>query len=136
MQEHAIQLIKKYYEAFNHADMQAFFALLDDNIIHDINQGHQEKGKSAFQKFMQNMNQCYKENITDLVIFTNENGTRAAAEFTVKGAYISTDKGFPEAKNQHYQLPAGAFFEIKSGKIARVTNYYNVKEWVKIISEQ
>jgi hypothetical protein len=27
-------------------------------------------------------------------------------------------------------LPAGAFFELKDGKISRVTNYYNLNDWI------
>lgn len=134
MQEQTIKLIESYYAAFNQADMAAFFDLMDEKIIHDINQGQQEIGKTAFQRFMQHMNQCYRERITDLVICTNKEGSRASAEFRVDGVYITTDKGFPEAKNQQYNLPAGAFFELNNGKITRVTNYYNVKEWIKLIS--
>ncbi len=130
----AKQLIEQYYAAFNRGDLTSFFALLDDDIIHEINQGHSEVGKPAFQQFMEHMQNCYQETITDLVIFTHPDNTRAAAEFLVEGKYIKTDKGFPEARNQTYEIPAGAFFEIKNGKIARVTNYYNVKEWVKMVS--
>ena len=57
-------------------------------------------------------------------------GSRAAAEFTVHGEYIATDEGLPEARGQRYVLPAGAFFEIRDGKVARVTNYYNLNDWI------
>lgn len=134
MQDDTIQLIKRYYDAFNANDMDTFFNLMDDHILHAINQGPEEKGKQAFQTFMARMNHCYQERITDLVICTNQEGGRAAAEFNVEGTYIATDKGFPEANHQRYRLPAGAFFEIKKGKITRVTNYYNVNEWIKLIS--
>lgn len=129
------QLIFDYYAAFNKNDMNKFFALLDDEIIHDINQGQREIGKEVFKKFMQHMNECYAEQISDLVIFSNEDGTRAAAEFTVTGTYLKTDPGFIEAKQQKYILPAGAFFTIKNGKVSRITNYYNVKEWIKLVSK-
>lgn len=134
MPEEAIQLVKAYYDAFNRDDKRMFFDLLDEHIIHDINQGLQEIGKPAFKKFMDHMSRCYNEKITDLVVLTNHDGSRAAAEFIVNGNYIATDSGFPEAKNQSYIIQAGAFFVIKASKITRVTNYYNVNEWVKIIS--
>ena len=47
------------------------------------------------------------------------------------GTYLATDEGLPEAKGQTYSLPAGAFFEVEGGRIARVTNYYNMKDWLR-----
>ena len=43
------------------------------------------------------MNRCYKELLTDMVIFEAQGGTRAAAEFIVNGTYLETDTGLPEA---------------------------------------
>ena len=131
----AKQLVEQYYAAFNRGDLAGFLALLDDTIVHDINQGQRATGKTAFKKFMEHMNTCYQENIKDLVIFSSADDTRAAAEFIVQGTYIKTDNSFPDARNQTYQLPAGAFFEINHAKITRITNYYNVNEWVKLISD-
>ena len=65
---------------------------------------------------------------------TNPDGTRAAAEFIVNGTYLKTDPGLPEARGQSYRLPAGAFFTIRDGQIARVTTYYNLAEWVRQVS--
>ncbi len=64
----------------------------------------------------------------------NEDGSRASAEFIVEGTYLATDKELPEAKHQHYQLPCGAFFEIRNHKIMRVTNYYNLQDWLKQVA--
>ena len=80
---------------------------------------------------MDRMNHNYKEHITDIVIMVNSEGTRAACEFTVHGEYITTDTGLPPAKGQKYTLPGGAFFTIHDGKIARITNYYNLQDWLK-----
>ncbi|MNP85710.1 hypothetical protein D3C76_1855680 [compost metagenome] len=52
----------------------------------------------------------------------------------VNGAYLRTDEGLPEAKGQTYVLPAGAFFSIRDGKIARVTTYYNLADWTRQVS--
>ena len=62
-------------------------------------------------------------------------GTRAAAEFVVHGTYIGTDpgvpKGTPEASGQTYTLPAGAFFTLRDGRVARISNHYNLGDWVR-----
>jgi len=126
----AIETIRAYYDAFNRQDMDAFLALLTDDVVHDINQGERQVGKQVFATFMQHMNRCYKENLTDMVIIASEDGNRASAEFVVNGEYLATDEGLPEANGQTYVLPAGAFFELKDGKVARVTNYYNLNDWI------
>jgi steroid delta-isomerase-like uncharacterized protein len=128
--QQAKKLIEQYYQAFNQADMDTFISLLTDDVIHDINQGDRESGKDAFIKFMQKMNHHYSEQLENMVIMANEEGSRAAAEFVVIGKYLNTDEGLPEANGQTYRLPAGAFFDIKDGKIARVTNYYNLGDWI------
>ncbi|MGR9053240.1 MAG: isopropylmalate/homocitrate/citramalate synthase, partial [Gammaproteobacteria bacterium] len=38
------------------------------------------------------------------------------------------------AQGQTYRLPAGAFFEIRDHKVARITNYYNLQDWIKQVS--
>ncbi len=130
MNQHAINLIEQYYAAFNSADMDTFLNLLTDDVIHDINQGKREIGKDAFRQFMACMNFNYKEQLVDMVIMATPDGTRAAAEFVVLGKYIKSDEGLPAAKGQEYRLPAGAFFEIRDNKVARITNYYNLQDWI------
>jgi len=127
----ATELITRYYAAFNAGDMDTFLGLLHEDVAHDINQGHREVGRHAFERFMTRMNRCYREQLSDIVVMANDDGTRAAAEFIVHGEYLATDAGLPEAKSQRYVLRAGAFFEIRDGKVARVTNYYNLDHWLK-----
>ncbi len=124
------ELIRAYYSAFNRQDMDGFLALLDDGVVHDVSQGGREVGKPAFRKFLTHMNRCYRENISDLVVMTSADGLRAAAEFTVNGEYLHTDGPFPKAHGQKYTLPAGAFFDVRDGKIARISNHYNLKDWL------
>ena len=47
------------------------------------------------------------------------------------GTYLAADEGLPPAQGQTYRLPAGAFFELRDGKVARVTNYYNLQDWLR-----
>lgn len=129
MHQATVQLLKDYYDAFNRQDMDAFLAMLTEDVIHDVNQGDREIGKVAFSTFMDRMNAHYKEQIVDIAIMTNDEGDRAAVEFTVLGEYLSTDEGLPEASGQTYRLPAGAFFVLKDGKVARISNYYNLEDW-------
>lgn len=129
-------LIENYYQAFNNADMDTFLSLLTDDVIHDINQGSREQGKAAFASFMQKMNHHYREQLENIVVMVNADGSRAAAEFIVLGEYLNTDEGLPEANGQTYRLPAGAFFDIRDGKVARITNYYNLGDWIQQVDPQ
>ncbi len=127
------KLIRAYYAAFNRGDMDAFVLLLDPRVVHDINQGGSERGAAKFRRFMVRMNRCYKERLTAITVMASRDGRRAAAEFTVRGTYLATDKGLPKARGQRYALPGGAFFTIRRGKIARITNYYSLTLWLRQI---
>lgn len=129
-----ITLIEQYYAAFNNADMETFLNLLTDDVIHDVNQGKREVGKVAFRQFMSGMNTSYQEQLVDMVIMATPDGSRAAAEFVVLGKYLESDEGLPPARGQEYRLPAGAFFEVRDGKVARITNYYNLQDWIAQVS--
>lgn len=130
----AKEVIQAYYDAFNRQDMETFLGLLTDDVAHDINQGGRQTGREVFSSFMDHMNRCYRETLTDIVIMENSDGTRGAAEFTVNGEYLVTDEGLPEANGQTYVLPAGAFFEIRDGKVARISNHYNLNDWIAQVS--
>ena len=126
-----ISLISDYYDAFNMGDAEGMLALLTDDVIHDINQGDREIGIEAFRAFMARMNGAYRERLADIVVMATPDGTRAAAEFTVHGTYLRAEEGLPLAHGQTYVLPAGAFFVVRDGKIARVSNFYNLPHWLR-----
>jgi len=128
------ETIARYFAAFNAGDTDAMLDCLDEQIAHHVNEGQIRVGKEKFAEFCAHMSRCYKEELTDMVIFSAEDGTRAAAEFIVNGTYLVTDEGLPEAKGQTYRLPGGSFFELKDGKISRVTTYYNLADWVAQVS--
>jgi steroid delta-isomerase-like uncharacterized protein len=126
-------LIRKYYDTFNSGDREALLALLDDAVAHEINEGGVETGKEAFRAFLARMDRCYAETVEDLVVFSSNDPTRAAAEFFIRGKYLATDEGLPEASGQIYHLRVGAFFEARDGRITRVTNYYNLQSWLRMV---
>ena len=128
-------LITAYYAAFNAGDRAGFLALLTEDVAHDINQGGREIGREAFARFFEHMDECYAEEIRDIVVMVDGTGTRAAAEFMVHGLYKKTDSGLPPAAGQKYVLPAGAFFEIRDGKVARISNTYNMDDWLRQVGQ-
>ena len=122
-------VVNRYFDAFNAGDTDAMLDCLTDDVAHHVNEGQVRTGKALFADFCAHMTRCYAENLTDMQVFVNPDQTRAAAEYVVNGTYLQTDAGLPEARNQTYKLPAGSFFDLKDGKIARVTTYYNLADW-------
>lgn len=127
-------LIRRYFAAFNAGDTEGMLACLSDDVAHHVNEGKIRTGKALFAEFCAHMSRCYREELTDMVVFEAENGARAAAEYVVNGTYLATDAGLPEARGQSYRLPAGSFFEVEGGRITRVTTYYNLADWMAQVS--
>lgn len=125
----ALALLTRYYAAFNAGDWEGMLDCLDEEVVHDINQGARQHGKAAFRAFLAHMERCYRERLEGIVLMASEDGLRGAAEFVVQGEYLATDEGLPEAAGQTYVLPAGAFFGMANGRIVRVTVYYNLADW-------
>jgi steroid delta-isomerase-like uncharacterized protein len=123
-------VLASYYAAFNRQDVEGMCALLADKIVHEPSQGQARHGLEAFRAFLAHMNRCYAEQVIDPVFLTSANGTRAAAEFMLDGRYLVSDEGLPPAKGQTYRLRVGAFFELADGKITRISNHYNLADWI------
>lgn len=129
------ELVRCYYDAFNAKDWDRMLACVADDIRHDVNEGDRRGGKAAFRDFLQSMDRCYDERLEDIVVMVDQTGRRAAAEFIVHGRYLVADPGQPEAHGQEYLLSVGVFLEVVDGKIARVTTYYNLKNWIAQVSK-
>lgn len=128
--DRATELILAYYAAFNRGDWDGMLALLGAEVVHDLNQGPRETGREAFSAFLQRMHRSYREQLHDIVVMVSPDGARAAAEYIVHGEYLADDTGLPAARGQKYVLPGGAFFELRDGRIHRISNYYNLEDWI------
>lgn len=129
-----LALVSRYYAAFNAGDREAMLACLADDVVHDLNQGPREHGKATFRTFMARMDRCYRERLEGLRFLASPDGTHAAAEYEVHGEYLADDEGLPPAKGQRYVLPGGAFFDVRDGRITRVTNTYNLEDWIRQVA--
>ncbi len=129
-------VIRRYYARFNAGDWDGMCALLTDDVIHDRNQGQRHLGRAEFRSFLDHMASCYRERLSDVVVMstTAHAAARLAAEYVVHGEYIRDDDGLPPARGQRYILPGGAFFLLRRGRIARITNYYNLRAWLEQVS--
>lgn len=108
--------------------------LLDEAVRHEPNQGEPRIGKALFTEFLQRMEECYDERLTDMVFYTEAGGERVACEFTVNGIYKKGEEDLPPPHGQTYVLPAASFLAVKNGKITRVATFYNLPLWIKLVS--
>lgn len=131
----SLEIVKQYYACFNNKDWAGMLALLHPEVRHEPNQGEPRIGIELFTEFLQHMDESYEETLTEMVFFDEPTGERVAIEFVVNGIYKKGEEGLPEAHNQTYILPAAAFLGLKDGKISRVTTYYNLPLWIKLVSE-
>jgi steroid delta-isomerase-like uncharacterized protein len=127
-------LIRRYYGAFNRGDIPGMLDCVTDDVVHDVNQGERRLGKDRFHAFCARMAHHYRERLEDITVMATPDGRRAAAEFNVHGTYLQTETGLPAATGQTYVLPAGTFFALRDGKIARITTYYNLTDWIMQVS--
>ena len=125
-----IELVTRYYAAFNRGDWDGMCGLLADDVAHDLNQGDRQIGATAFRAFLDRMARSYREQLRDICVLGDGHG-RVGAEYVVDGEYLATDEGLPPARGQRYSLPGAAFFDVRDGRIARVTNYYNLTDWLR-----
>ncbi|GAA4463278.1 ketosteroid isomerase-related protein [Nibrella saemangeumensis] len=130
----SLEIVQQYYSAFNNKDWDGMLALLHPDVRHEPNQGDPRVGIEKFTEFLGHMDESYEETLTDMVFFTETSGRRVAVEFVVNGVYKKGEEGLPEANGQRYVLPAAAFLEVTEGKISRVTTYYNLPLWIKLVS--
>lgn len=128
--ERTCALLADYYAAFNRGDWPAMLALLAPDVDHDINQGGRETGRDRFAGFLARMQRCYREQLDGIVLMASADGRHGAAEYVVSGQYLATDEGLPPASGQRYRLPGAATFEVRDGLIARVSNHYNLADWL------
>lgn len=135
MNENNIEIVKAYFAAFNAGDSQKMISLLHPDVRHDINQGHFEMGVEAFKKFMAHMDECYKEELRNMTIFSSDQPDKFSAQYDVYGIYLKTDGSLPPAHGQKYVIPAGSFLEIRDKKISRVTTYYNLPQWIEMVKK-
>lgn len=118
----AAALVQRYFDAFNARDLEACLSLLADDVMHDVEAGRCETGKPAFRAHIEKLARCHEEKVVDLFVIASADGLEATAEFTLLGVYLETDASLSEAEGQRYSLPGGARFEIRDGRIARVSS--------------
>ena len=114
-------VVARFLEALGAGDTEAVLACLGEDVARDVEGGGREIGRDKFRWYLGLRARGFDETVGDAVIMVS--GVHAAAEMTLRGTYRSAPEGWPEARGQHYSIPAGMFFEVDEGLISRVTIY-------------
>jgi len=129
----SIELVKKYYEEFNKKNIEGILDLCSDNVINEPNQGENQIGKELLRNFFKISWSHFKEDVYDLDILCNQDGSNVATEYTVRGTYFNTKENLFPATNQKYDITCTTLFKFKDNKISKITRYYNTKKWLDMV---
>lgn len=128
------QIIKQYYDAILEQSVPNFLNLLSEDVVHEINQGDTEVGKSKFKTFMEQQFSYGEIEINDLIILSSQDGKYGFSRYLCSGKHVKNVEGYPPATGQHWKIPVVTYFTINNNKISHVAVYYNQKDWINQVS--
>lgn len=106
------EIIRGFFDALNAGDGSTAVSFMADDVVHDTGDGEREFGRDAYRRYLGKRARRGRESYGDLVIMINGDGTRAAAEFTLRGR---------KSDGERISVNAGMFFAVSGGEITRVT---------------
>lgn len=107
-------LLRRFVDALNASDWDAALACLDDDVVLDGDAGERAIGREAFRDGLAAEARSNRRSIGDLVVMTAPDGLHAAAEFSLRGEPA-------DGSGPSFSVPAGLFFEVADGRIARIS---------------
>lgn len=117
IQSPAEKIVENFYHYFNSSQLENLYALISDDITHEINYGGIEKGKAKFIEHIVSTKRHFDEHLYDIIFMSSKDDKHVTTKFKVKGKYIYTDPTFIPANGQQYELSVINYFEIEQGKI-------------------
>ena len=124
-----------YYLAYNAEDIEGQIKLMTDNVVYHSNSDKIRTGADAYRKYTAGLFQEIDEKCIDIKYFVDENQGIVTAQSRAEGKYVTSSEGLPKAKGQKYNIPVVEVFEIKDGKITKLSTYYNEDLWKTQISK-
>lgn len=124
-------LIDRFFAALEAHEGPALESLLAPDIVYDPAHGGRTVGRDAFRRAMAEQASSLAAVFADRALMVAAEGHRAAVECTMRGVYRRSLDGLPEARGQSFSLPAGVFFELENGRIARVSIFVRERDWLQ-----
>ncbi|MGE0233388.1 MAG: nuclear transport factor 2 family protein [Flavobacteriaceae bacterium] len=108
----ARQKIDAFLSAYSRRDIAAVLGLLDEEAVLEDDKGNRQIGREAFERFFVARFAHGRETIGDKALMASEDGSRGAAEFTLRGE---------REDGRSFSLNKGLFFALDAGTITRVS---------------
>lgn len=113
----ATALVTRFFDALNAGQADTAAACLGDDVVIDVAVGQRRFGPASLRYFLSSNLIQGALRYGDMAILVSDDGTRAAAEFTLRGRRRQDADEVGEA----FSLSGGAFFAIEDGKIIRIS---------------
>lgn len=121
------KIVAAYYAAYNKQDITGQIALMAPEFKHFQNSGKVEIGTDAYRKYTAAVYTEVKEEVYQIDYIVGQDPMQIAAQSRARGEYFQN----PDIKTQRqkYDIPLAEFFEVRDGKITKLSTYYNELEW-------
>lgn len=130
-----LDVAQSFLRACNSGDSAAIQRLFDDDIAFDNFLGERVIGKTEFRAAHARAVQRFSPELGDAVIMCDCSAGRAAMEVTLRGTYNSDAPGLPPATGKSFSVPAGIFLAFDGERIVRITEYANLAEMARQVSD-
>lgn len=123
--ENLQSIIENFYRYFNNEDLPSLLALIADDVTREINHDGVEKGKQNAAEYFTHSFEHYKEQVSDVLYMTSDDGRFVTAKFVVNGQYLKTDESGIPATGQKYKLDVFNYFEIRHNQIVDAKCFFD-----------
>ncbi|MBW3096058.1 nuclear transport factor 2 family protein [Pseudohoeflea coraliihabitans] len=134
MPDVTIDLISRFLAAYSARNIDDMLDCFGEDAALDITNSERVIGRRQIRFALAERLKQFEERVGDIVIMTTENGSRAAAEFTLRGRYRSDADELPPASGQDYALAAGVFCEAEDAGLSRLSLRFNPVELRRQVS--
>ncbi|WP_157928763.1 nuclear transport factor 2 family protein [Pararhizobium haloflavum] len=115
--------IDSFLDALDRQDGTAIASLLSAEVAYDPGFGDRIIGASAVRDTLIERATALKERHGDRLFLASDDGSRVAAEVTLRGIYDMSLPQFGPAEGQSYSVPAVLVAEMEGGRISRLSRY-------------
>lgn len=123
-------LIPEWAKAWSSASSEDFASIFtEDCVYEDVAAEHVCHGRGNLKEFFRQVRMAFP-NFTITLTSRLIAHELASAEWTMTGTHGGDLLGLP-ATNKHVTLPGVSIFHIRSGKLQRCTDYYNMASMLK-----
>lgn len=130
MNEDAIGIVQEACTAFNDLRIEDFLGYVSDDIHALIGPNDATVGKDGLTKTILYYSQYFTMHMAFPELFQDVEGDTitTAALLELHAVYHTTEPGMPEAWGQEMDILGAGFFDVRDGKLTRISMIFNYAE--------